>query len=222
MLTAALLFLHAQSASVTVSGTAFDQVGGLLPYVKVTLTNRGTMAHGEGQTDQQGHFEINGLAPGDYVIEAERSGFEPLHDGLTLSAGEQAQHDITLQVAPLEERIVVSAEYPLRETRVTDVRDEGKCEVAAVGGSWQPPAKTSEVRPEYPRQLLEGRVSGTVVLSGQVSTEGRLRNLKVVSGRQEFADESISALEQWEWTVPRLDCIPIDASITVFVEYSLR
>ena len=166
----------AQSPSARVSGNTLDQVGGLLPYVKVGLTNRGSMAHHEVRTDQAGHFEIEGLAPGDYLLEAERSGFATAQEGLTLEPGEHLHQDVTLGVAAFEERITVTgADAP----RVKDLSDESsdtshngagaaKCEVSAIGGELLSPVRIRESQPEYPRRLRDaGRGDAADGRSGQ-------------------------------------------------------
>ena len=212
--------------SVRVSGTASDQVGGLLPYVTVALTNRTSMAHREARTDQQGHFEIEGLTPGDYILEAERSGFDKLQESLTLS-GDHLQMDFTLQLGALEERITVTdKDVPA----IADLRDEHrdqsdveKCEISAIGGDLRSPLKIRSPRPEYPRHLRDAGIRGSVVLSGRVSTDGWLKDVRVqTASHRDLADASIAALNQWQWTPPRLDCVPVVVSISVTVDFVLR
>ena len=125
----------AQTPMARVSGNALDQVGGLLPYVKVGLTNRRTMAHHEARTDQAGHFEIEGVAPGDYVIQAERAGFTNAQESLSLGPGEHLHHEITLSVAPFEEHMVVDGDAerdPGAKFQAAAVPP--KCEPSAIGG----------------------------------------------------------------------------------------
>ena len=216
-----------QTPSAKVSGTLTDQVGGLLPYVGVVLTHRRSMAHREARTDQLGHFEIEALTPGDYVLEAERSGFATLQDSLKLDAGEHLQHDITLQIGSLEERITVTdTDVPRAADLRAERRDSGdaeKCEISAIGGDLRPPMKIRDPRPEYPRHLRDARIKGSVVLAGRVSTDGRLHDVRVVTAaHRDLADASIAALNQWLWTPPRLDCVPVEVSLTVTVDFSLQ
>src|SRR5260221_12799255 len=95
----------AQTLSARVSGNTLDQVGGLLPYVRVAITNRRSMAHHEVRTDQSGHFDIEGLAPGGYLLEADRSGFVTAHESLTVEPGEHLHQEVTLDVAPFDELV---------------------------------------------------------------------------------------------------------------------
>ena len=228
-----------QTPSARLSGTALDQVGRLLPYVTVALTNRGSMAHREARTDQMGHFEIEGLAAGSYVLEVERSGFTTLQESLTLSAGEHLHQDITLGVAPFEERVIVTNAVTNEVTdgdapRVTDLGDESsdtshngtgaaKCETSAIGGELLPPIKIRDAQPEYPRRLRDAGIKGSVVLAGRISTDGLLKDVRVLTAAHpDLATASVAAIEQWRWTVSRLDCVPIEASLTVTVDFRLR
>ena len=210
-------------ASARISGTAFDQVGGLLPYVGITVTNKTSMAHREVRTDQQGHYEIEGLTAGEYILEAERSGFDTFQESLKLE-GDHLEQDVTLQIAPIEERMTVADSDP---SSVSNPRDEPRgvetCEISAVGGDLRRPLRVRGARPEYPRQLRDARIKGSVVVSGRVSTDGRLKDARVqTASHPDLGDASIAALTDWQWTAPRLDCVPVEISISLTIDFVLR
>jgi hypothetical protein len=47
-----------------------------------------------------------------------------------------------------------------------------------------------------------------------------LTDVRVFSATHpDLAAASLAAIEHWRWTAPRLDCVPIDASLTVTVEF---
>jgi TonB family protein len=218
----------AQTAAARVSGNTLDQVGGLLPYVKVALTNRRSMAHHEVRTDQAGHFEIEGLAPGDYLLEADRSGFLTAHEGLTVGPGEHLHQDVTLDVAPFEELVIVTGTDPPRDASggnnpadrsPGDVRF-AKCESSAIGGELERPVQIRNAPPEYPQRLRDAGIPGSAVVGGRLSSDGLLSGLRVIrASHPDLAAASLAAIEQWRWTLPRLDCVPIEASLTVTVEF---
>jgi len=223
----------AQTTSARVSGSALDQVGGLLPYVKVLLTNRRSMAHHEVRTDQAGHFEIEGLAPGDYLLEAERSGFTTAHDSLTVGPGDHLHHEVTLIVAPFEEHFVVTSAVP--DARPPSVTESGaqpdasesavgaaKCETSAIGGELERPVRIRGMLPEYPRGLRDAGVKGAVVIGGRLVADGQLTGARVLrAAHADLAAASVAAIEQWRWTAPRLDCVPIEASLTITIEFRI-
>jgi hypothetical protein len=104
------------------------------------------MAHYEVRADQAGHFDIGGLAPGEYLLEAERSGFRMTHESLTVEPGEHLQQD----------------------------------------RHWASPR--SSTRTSFSNPSVEMRPART-------------------TGR---------------WTVPRRDCVPIEASLTITIDFNLQ
>ena len=51
---------NAQSASSTINGLAVDNAGGVVPGAQVTITNQGTRAKIETQTNSEGAFSMTG------------------------------------------------------------------------------------------------------------------------------------------------------------------
>jgi len=219
---------RAQTAPGRVSGNALDQVGGLLPYVKVAVTNRRSMAHHEVRTDQAGRFEIEGLAPGDYLLEADRSGFVTAHESLTIGPGEHLHQDVTLNVAPFEELIIVAGSDAPRDADGGNDRTDRSpddvrvawCEPSAIGGELDRPVQIRNAPPRYPQRLRDAGITGSAVVGGRLSGDGLLTGLRVLrASHSDLAAASLAAIEQWRWTLPRLDCVPIEASLTVTVEF---
>jgi hypothetical protein len=68
--------VFAQSFTGTVSGAVTDPTGGVLPNVKVTLTNERTNEIKNGSTDESGAYSFSQVAPGSYRLEAEVQGFK--------------------------------------------------------------------------------------------------------------------------------------------------
>jgi TonB family protein len=62
-----------------------------------------------------------------------------------------------------------------------------------------------KVEPIYPRQALERRLEGRVLLRGIVMEDGRLRDLKVVSGDPLLAQAAMEAVVQWRYRPYRLN-----------------
>jgi TonB family protein len=215
----------AQTAAARLSGNALDQVGGLLPYVKVRLTNRRSMAHYEMPSDQAGHFEIEGISPGDYVLEAERSGFANAQDSLALAAGEHLHHEVTLNVAPFEEHVTVGGGDAAGAVNANGLESNGaatRCEASAIGGDLERPAGVRGAQPDYPQRLRDAGISGVVVIAGRVGADGSAADMRVVrAAHADLAAAALAAIGKWEWTGARLDCVPIAANLIVTVEFRL-
>ncbi len=66
---------NAQSASSTINGLVVDNTGGVVPEAQVTITNQGTAAKIETQTNTQGAFSMTGLPSGTYDVTIVKEGF---------------------------------------------------------------------------------------------------------------------------------------------------
>lgn len=118
MVAAGLLFVlivspgNAQLASPgttgTIAGTVVDPTGALVPQVSLTLsTEEGTAR--SAVTDGQGRFNISGLPPGVYTIEAQLPGFRDLRkDNVRVTSGAVQQLTLTLEIEIQQQQTVVS------------------------------------------------------------------------------------------------------------------
>jgi TonB family protein len=85
------------------------------------------------------------------------------------------------------------------------------------GGRIQLGRLIRKVEPVYPALARTTRASGTVQLEGVVGTDGRVREVKVMSGSPLLARAAAEAVLQWVYEPSRLngELIEIIASITV-------
>jgi hypothetical protein len=121
-LTAALLLFAAavapaQEYRATLSGTIKDASGGALPGVTVSIVETRTGVRTQAVTDASGQYVAPFLAPGDYDITAELSGFKQVsRKGLHLDAGSHPVIDLALEVGNVTESVQVRAESPILNT----------------------------------------------------------------------------------------------------------
>lgn len=107
----------AQTTSATISGTATDETGGVLPGVTVSVENVATGLTRTTVSDDEGRFTVLQLVPGDYQVQGELIGFQTaVRTGITLTVGRSAIVDLTLQVGEITDRVTVTGEAPLVET----------------------------------------------------------------------------------------------------------
>ena len=106
---------HAQTGSV--SGSVVDQTGLVLPGATVSL-------HGDGvprtaYTDEQGNFELTGVASGNYTLTATLAGFtDAAIDDVTVGSGAVELPPVELQLASFGDTVVVTASR--NEVRLVD------------------------------------------------------------------------------------------------------
>src|SRR5215831_12430902 len=103
------------SVSGSLSGSVKDPKGAIIVGAQVHATAVGTGEAHTAVTDAQGHFRIDGLAPGIYKIEVDSPGFklgQPL--SVQVQEGRAAQVDITMEVAGVKEELAVEGKGSLR------------------------------------------------------------------------------------------------------------
>jgi outer membrane receptor protein involved in Fe transport len=77
-----------------ISGTVTDPQGAVVPGAKVTATNVGTGQSRIATADQGGRYNITNLVPGDYDVQAEGTGFQPVKSRVRVTVGGRLTSDI--------------------------------------------------------------------------------------------------------------------------------
>jgi hypothetical protein len=112
----------AQTTTATLQGCARDTSGAVLPGVTVTLRDQNTGFVRTTTTERTGLYVLPYVPAGTYELTTELPGFRTVkREGLRFEVGQQFTLDITMDVAKLEESIVVRAEAPLVETTKTTI-----------------------------------------------------------------------------------------------------
>jgi len=108
--------LLAQTNTGNVYGTVHDELGARVAGATVTLT--GSAAPRTANVDALGFFRFLGVAPGPYKLTVTRAGFTSFTRGnLLVSVGQNAQVDVTMKLASVEESVTVTDAAPLLDTR---------------------------------------------------------------------------------------------------------
>jgi hypothetical protein len=101
----------------SISGKILDPAGASLPGASLTLTEENTGFSRTAVTADTGAFAIPNLEPGTYTLTVELSGFATIkRTTILLTAGAAIAVDLTMQVAGLQEAVVVTGESPLIQT----------------------------------------------------------------------------------------------------------
>ena len=106
----------AQQTESRIVGRISDANGGVLPGVTVTITAAQTGAVRTAVTDADGRYTVTNLAPGEYEVRVELSGFAPNRGAIALGAGDTKPLDLTLGVAGVSEAVTVSADVTVLDT----------------------------------------------------------------------------------------------------------
>ncbi len=109
--------MKAQLATAELSGSVVDGTGASVPGAKVTAIEKATNQAHEALVNSSGEYSLVQLAPGDYSLTVEASGFRKLiQNGITLQVAQKARLDLTLQLGQLNETVEVTAQAPLLES----------------------------------------------------------------------------------------------------------
>lgn len=168
----------AQLQSGRILGTVFDPQRAGIPGATVTVTNLATNIARTTQTDSEGNYVITPLDPGNYRVSAEISGFQTaVREELTLTVGQAARVELTLNLGGLSTEVQVVAETPTLNTesatlsqvitneQIVDLPLNGRGfhELARLtsGVALLPPTgNTQPVRPEVVNGNVIGGVAG--------------------------------------------------------------
>jgi hypothetical protein len=122
---------QSQAVNATIEGVTRDTTGAVLPGVTVTIANLDTGAQRVVVSDALGQFRAVLLPLGTYRVKAELTGFKTVErTGLSLSAGQTALVDFSLEVGAIEELVSVTAQAPVAEPGKIDLgRTIGEAEV---------------------------------------------------------------------------------------------
>jgi hypothetical protein len=126
LLLAVLLFFPRPAASQTpsgeVTGVVLDPSGSAVPGVTITLTNVGTNAVREVQTNSAGLYSLPALPPGIYTLRAQISGFRIIErKGIEVQVGSSNRIPITLELGDLSEVVEIRGGTPLIQTNSASV-----------------------------------------------------------------------------------------------------
>src|SRR6202171_772299 len=78
-----------------------------------------------------------------------------------------------------------------------------------------------KVTPNYPQLAKQARIQGTVVLQAEISKDGTIQNLQLISGHPMLAPAAIEAVRQWRYKPYLLNGEPVAVETQVVVNFSL-
>ena len=96
----------AQPGTGTLRGTMTDDSGGVIPAANVTLTGKGVNRTAQTQVD--GSYVFQGLAPGQYNVVVSFPGFAPINKPVNVAAGGNVVVPIQMVVAASKQEITVA------------------------------------------------------------------------------------------------------------------
>jgi len=78
-----------------------------------------------------------------------------------------------------------------------------------------------KVQPTYPPLARQARIQGTVVLQAEISKDGAIQNLQLISGHPMLAPAAIEAVKQWRYKPYFLNGEPVAVETQITVNFTL-
>ena len=146
-------FAQSQALNGQIEGTVLDQSNAAVPNAVITVINIETGATRIITTDESGVYRFPLLPLGNYRIAAEAANFKKfIHEGITLTTGQIATVDISLQTGDIKEVVTVSAD--------SFVADAGKTDLGRVMNTREVQNLPLVPRNPYNFGLLQANVTG--------------------------------------------------------------
>jgi protein TonB len=77
------------------------------------------------------------------------------------------------------------------------------------------------VQPMYPPLARQARIQGTVILQAEISKDGSIENLRLISGHPMLAPAAIEAVKQWRYKPYFLNGEPVAVETQITVNFTL-
>ncbi len=109
---------------------------------------------------------------------------------------------------------------PMQQSEGVSQATGGDSRIARVSGGVMAGNVVSKVNPTYPPDAKAEGISGSVVLSAVIGTDGTIENLQVVSGPEKLRSSALTAVRQWTYKPYILNGVPVSVQTTITVNYS--
>jgi protein TonB len=90
-----------------------------------------------------------------------------------------------------------------------------------VGGNIRPPRLIRRVEPVYPQLARQAHIQGSVQIDAIIDTNGRVIEMKVISGHPLLATAALAAVQQWVYEPTYLNDVPVAVQLEVTVNFTL-
>ena len=101
--------LSAQSTTAAISGTITDSKSGVLQTASIDVKQESTGNVRSVKSDAQGHFSLNGFAPGRYTVEISAPGFGVQRRTVQLTGGQDQDLSVALNIGDISQQVTVEA-----------------------------------------------------------------------------------------------------------------
>ena len=222
LLPVAVITAQAQAARGSLVGVVEDPSSAHVPNCQVTAKNLDGTNQEVARANAAGEYRFAALPPGHYALEFRSAGFAVFKAEVTVEAGKAARVDATLDLGQVSETVVVKGQKPAAVPPMTQPM-AGAPQRIRVGGNVQATKLISMTKPEYPAELQQLGIEGTVVMRAVISKTGDLLNLEVISTDVDarLVKAALDAVHQWKYQPTLLNGQPVEVVTTITVDFQL-
>lgn len=164
------------------------------------------------------------IPPKPVMIVDEAPALEPREAGFyvpgSTGSSDGVPHSIFSELAASMPHRVVPPPEPVKPTPAAQPAAKPAAPVR-VGGDVQAAKLAHQVMPPYPPLARQARVAGTVRLEAIIGSDGRIRQLRLVSGHPLLAPAALDAVRQWIYAPTLLNKQPVEVLTTIDVNFTL-
>ena len=212
---------HAQASSGALVGVVNDPSGARIPGAAVMAKNLDSANEETTIANAAGEFGFRAIAPGRYEIQVRAQGFKAGRKETVVTAGTVARADTFLEIGQISESVTVIGRKPAVPAAAP--MSAAMPQRIPIGGYVQASRLLAQVRPEYPPELQQQGVAGTVMLRGVVGKDGQLLRPQVINTdiHPGLAKAALDAVRKWLYKPTRLNGEPVETLTNIDIHFEL-
>jgi TonB family protein len=226
----------------SLSGTVTDPSGAVVPGVLAALEYASGVRRTV-LTKEDGVFTFEAVTNGSYRLVISLPGFKTLNiDNVIVSGPTVYPNTIRLAIATMAEDVTVrsttstSSDQNLSDPAVCaalppapppsvstpTVVEYGSLRRIRQGGNVQQAMLLGQVRPLYPAEAKAAGAEGAVIMETIVGRDGRILEVKVISGHPLLIQAAVDAVRRWCYKPTLLNGQPVEVVSTVSVNFVMQ
>jgi TonB family protein len=101
-------------------------------------------------------------------------------------------------------------------------KEKRSAPVDSGGHKIKAPHRVYTVQPDYPEKAKRRGIEGTVRLAAVIGKDGKVKELKPISGDRLLVKPALEAVKKWRYTPATLDGKVVEAHIEIDVNFALK
>jgi TonB family protein len=170
-------------------------------------------------------FSDEQIATGPHQIEIRKEGYLTIHEEVIVDLDQPTRktYRLVASVPPPTPAVASSRAPPSAPNTVgqpSPPPPPAPPQRIRVGGNVQAASLLSQVQPVYPAVAKTARIQGVVLLEAEISEEGTVDTLKVISGHPLLIQAAIDAVKQWRYKPTMINGEPVPVVTTITVNFA--